>query len=72
MLLRELQDFRVRFTESGNAIFNAREGAHDDLVRARPSGLWTQSRGAGASAGRVVGFITPVASRETRGCFHDS
>jgi hypothetical protein len=34
VLLRELQDFRVRFTESGNATFNAREGAHDDLVLA--------------------------------------
>ena len=34
VLLRELQDFRVHFTESGNATFNAREGAHDDLVLA--------------------------------------
>lgn len=34
VLLRELQDFRVRFTESGNATFNAREGAHDALVSA--------------------------------------
>lgn len=33
-LLRELQDFRVRFTDAGNATFNAREGAHDDLVLA--------------------------------------
>ena len=33
-LARELQDFRVRFTEAGNATFNAREGAHDDLVLA--------------------------------------
>lgn len=32
MLLRELQDFRVRFSDAGNATFNAREGAHDDLV----------------------------------------
>jgi len=31
-LLRELQDFRVTFTSLGNAIFNARQGAHDDLV----------------------------------------
>lgn len=34
VLARELQDFRVRFTEAGNATFNAREGAHDDLVLA--------------------------------------
>lgn len=33
-LLRELQDFRVTFTSAGNAIFNARQGAHDDLVLA--------------------------------------
>ena len=33
-LMRELQDFRVRFTDAGNATFNAREGAHDDLVLA--------------------------------------
>ena len=30
--MRELQDFRARFTESNNATFNAREGEHDDLV----------------------------------------
>jgi hypothetical protein len=34
VLARELQDFRARFTEAGNATFNAREGAHDDLVLA--------------------------------------
>lgn len=33
-LARELQDFRVTFTDAGNATFNAREGAHDDLVLA--------------------------------------
>lgn len=33
-LLREMQDFRVTFTSAGNAIFNARQGAHDDLVLA--------------------------------------
>lgn len=31
-LTKELQDSRVRFTDAGNATFNAREGAHDDLV----------------------------------------
>lgn len=34
VLRRELQDFRVRFTYVGNPTFNAREGAHDDLVLA--------------------------------------
>lgn len=33
-LTRELQDFRVTYTSAGNAIFNARVGAHDDLVLA--------------------------------------
>jgi len=32
VLARELQDFGVRYTDAGNATFNAREGAHDDLV----------------------------------------
>jgi hypothetical protein len=34
VLLKEMQDFRVTFTSNGNAIFNARQGAHDDLVLA--------------------------------------
>ena len=34
VLMRELQDFRVRFIDAGNVTFNAREGAHDDLVLA--------------------------------------
>jgi len=33
-LVRELQDFRVSYSTTGNAIFSAREGAHDDLVLA--------------------------------------
>jgi len=33
-LLQEMQDFRVTFTSAGNAVFNARQGAHDDLVLA--------------------------------------
>ncbi|MCJ0825958.1 hypothetical protein MQC88_08315 [Luteimonas sp. 50] len=44
VLLRELQDFRVRFTESGNATFNAREGAHDDLVLALALAVFGLSR----------------------------
>ncbi|WDS36083.1 hypothetical protein [Pseudoxanthomonas sp.] len=34
VLTRELQEFRVKYTEAGNATFNAREGEHDDLVLA--------------------------------------
>jgi hypothetical protein len=33
-LLKELKDFRVTFTTAGHAIFNARQGAHDDLALA--------------------------------------
>lgn len=34
VLTRELQEFRVRYTDAGNATFNVREGEHDDLVLA--------------------------------------
>jgi len=34
VLMRELQDFRVCYSDAGNATFNAREGAHNDLVLA--------------------------------------
>ncbi len=44
VLLRELQEFRVRFTEAGNATFNAREGAHDDLVLALALAVFGLSR----------------------------
>lgn len=43
-LTRELQDFRVRFTDAGNATFNAREGAHDDLVLALALAVFGLSR----------------------------
>jgi hypothetical protein len=33
-LVRELQDYRVEFTDSGKLTFNARSGRHDDLVLA--------------------------------------
>lgn len=42
--LRELQDFRVTFTESGNATFNAREGPHDDFVLALALAVFGLSR----------------------------
>ena len=43
-LVRELQDFRATFTSAGNATFNAREGAHDDLVLAVAIGVWYGER----------------------------
>ena len=40
ILERELQDFQVSITPSGNATFSARVGAHDDLVLALAIALW--------------------------------
>lgn len=53
VLARELQDFRVRFTEAGNATFNAREGAHDDLVLALALAVFGLSRPEPGDAVRV-------------------
>jgi hypothetical protein len=39
-LAAELRDFRATFTSAGNAVFAAREGAHDDLVLATAIALW--------------------------------
>ncbi|MBK1668331.1 hypothetical protein CKO28_09820 [Rhodovibrio sodomensis] len=39
-LVKELQDFRVTFTQAGNPTFNAREGQHDDLVLAVAIACW--------------------------------
>lgn len=44
VLVRELQDFRVSFTDAGNAVFNAREDAHDDLVLALALAVFALSR----------------------------
>jgi hypothetical protein len=44
VLVRELQDFRVRYTDAGNATFNAREGAHDHLVLALALAVFGLSR----------------------------
>lgn len=43
-LVRELQDFRVNYTASGNLTFGAREGRHDDLVLALAIAVWRASR----------------------------
>jgi hypothetical protein len=42
--VRELQEFRVHFTESGYAQFGARQGAHDDLVLAAALALYGATR----------------------------
>jgi hypothetical protein len=39
-LVSELQDFRINFTETGHATFNARSGKHDDLLLALGIALW--------------------------------
>jgi hypothetical protein len=44
VLRRELLEFRVRVTSSANETFNAREGAHDDLVLALASAAWLGER----------------------------
>lgn len=50
VLARELQDFRVRFSDAGNAQFAAREGAHDDLVLALALAVFGLSRPQSATA----------------------
>lgn len=44
-LAAELRDFRATFTSAGNAVFAAREGAHDDLVLATAIALWWGRQG---------------------------
>jgi len=39
-LVRELQDFRASYSDSGRMQFGAREGAHDDLVLALAIAVW--------------------------------
>lgn len=51
-LVKELQDFRATFTNAGNAVFNAREGAHDDLVLSVAIALWWTARPQPVSARR--------------------
>jgi hypothetical protein len=42
-LKRELQDFKVKITDAQNETFQAREGAHDDLVLATALPIWLAS-----------------------------
>jgi hypothetical protein len=48
-LAAELMDFRANFTESGNVIFGARVGRHDDLVLALAIACWRLARRTGSS-----------------------
>ena len=43
-LVRELQDFRVKYTEAGHLTFNAREGKNDDMVLALAIAAWRSTK----------------------------
>jgi hypothetical protein len=49
VLISELQNFRVDFSPSGQMTFNARSGAHDDLVLALAIATWRARKGGGPS-----------------------
>jgi hypothetical protein len=53
ILERELQDFQVSITPSGNATFSARVGRHDDLVLALAIALWRAVTAFGDKVQRV-------------------
>lgn len=44
VLVRELNDFRVKYSDAGSATFNAGEGAHDDLALALALAVFGLSR----------------------------
>jgi hypothetical protein len=50
-LVRELQDFRVQYSDAGSMMFNARSGRHDDLVLALSLAVWAAEGGGMASHG---------------------
>jgi hypothetical protein len=43
-LVRELQNYRVKITESANEVFEGREGEHDDLIVATALAAWRGER----------------------------
>jgi hypothetical protein len=47
VLVRELEEFRVDFTQSGHMTFNARSGQHDDLLLALAIAAWRAKLGEG-------------------------
>lgn len=44
-LIRELRDYRVQFTPSGQLTANARQGAHDDIILAAALAIWRLAGG---------------------------
>lgn len=52
---RELQEFRVSWTEAGHMRFGARQGAHDDLVLAAALAVYGADRRT-----RLVSSVTPL------------
>lgn len=43
-LLKEFQEYRVKVTPAANEVFNARDGAHDDIVLAVALACWLGER----------------------------
>ncbi len=44
VLVQELSDFQVKYSDTGHASFGARSGRHDDLVLALAIAVWHSSR----------------------------
>jgi hypothetical protein len=61
ILLKELQDFRVKITLKANEVFEAdwREKAHDDLVLALALASWVGERTCGADDWEVIQIEPP-------------
>jgi hypothetical protein len=43
-MIKELENFRYKYTEAGNQTFAAREGKHDDLIMGTALAAWWASR----------------------------
>jgi hypothetical protein len=54
-LVKELQDYQVKVTQAANEVFNAREGAHDDLLLALALACWQGDRRLLGFPGRSIG-----------------
>jgi hypothetical protein len=63
-LVRELQDFRVEYTQNGTMTFNARVGQHDDLVLALAIAVWQASRIAEQPRVPMVGAVVVRVPRD--------
>ena len=50
-LIRELQNYQIQFTPSGQLTANARQGAHDDIILAAALAIWRLGGGGMASWG---------------------